>query len=152
MITPASKLAVPLRVVILTVVNSALSDLDEPLARLLRDTQYLAIDIKLDVTDALKKLGDLLTKARVQHRHNLLARLALIIFLAFIVTIGSLWVINHFDELDNAKKRESAVKQIFSAEKVLQHEKIAAISTLVTGDLKAIGEILLISCLILLGD
>lgn len=133
------------QVIPLLISNTLISDLDEPLARLLRDTQYLAIDIKLDVTDVLQKLGDLLTKARVQHRHNLLTRLAPILLLASIVIIGSLWVINHFDELDNAKKRESAVKQISSADKVLQHEKIAAISTLVTGDLKATGEIVLMS-------
>lgn len=136
----SGKLIIPL-----LISNASINDLDEPLVRLLRDTQYLTINTNLTAADAVRSLGELLDRARLQHQRNLLRQLAFVLLLAMAVVLGIAWVVNHSNELENSRKRERAVSQIKDSSTVLQHERIVSISSLMAGDRQAIGEIAFMS-------
>lgn len=122
-----------------------ISSLDEPLQRLLRDTQYVTVTEQLSDDTFQETFAEVLSLARKRYRRELFARLIPWLFFGGALALGIWWAITHLNELDQARRRDSAIKEIVDAKTVLQHERIAALSSAVIGDKQGLGEIIFLS-------
>ena len=125
--------------------RSTISSLDEPLQRLLRDTQYVTVTGGLPDEKFQEGFAEVLSLARKRYRHQLFDRLILFLFLGGALFLGIWWAVSHLNELDQARRRDSAIKEIVDAKTVLQHERTAALALAVAGDRQGLGEIMFLS-------
>lgn len=125
--------------------SSAISELDEPLQRLLRDTQFVDASGGALNLSAGTWFAEMLLKARRKHRWALVKRLTPLVLVAAVSLLSVWWVVAHSNELERIRKREGVLREITEAKAVLQRERIAALSTLVAGDRQAIGEVMYLS-------
>ena len=125
--------------------SGAISELDEPLQRLLRDTQFVDASGGAMDLSAGTRFAEMLLKARRKHRWNLVKRLAPLVLVAVVFLLSVWWAVSHSNELERSRRREGVLREITEARAVLQRERIAALSTLVAGDRQAIGEVLYLS-------
>lgn len=89
------KLVIPL-----LIPKDALNDSDEPLKRLLRDTQYLATEQELTVPGAIQSLGALLAKARSRHIADLLKQSTSLLLLGAALAFAVFWAVSQSNELE----------------------------------------------------
>ncbi|HKV08083.1 MAG TPA: toll/interleukin-1 receptor domain-containing protein [Thermoanaerobaculia bacterium] len=125
--------------------GGAISELDEPLQRLLRDTQFVDASGGAMDLSAGTRFAEMLLKARRKHRWNLLKRLAPLALVAAVFLLSVWWAVSYSNELERSRRREGVLREITEAKAVLQRERIAALSTLVAGDRQAIGEVMYLS-------
>jgi hypothetical protein len=124
---------------------ATMSDLDEPLQRLLRDTQYVTIIGGLSAPDAINRIGDLLTIARHRYWKELFNR-SMPLFLGFVVLLLAIgWGVVHLNSLRQARTRNSVINEVVNARTVLQHPRIAVLASEVAGDDEAIGRLIFLS-------
>lgn len=125
--------------------SGAISELDEPLQRLLRDTQF--VDASGGVMDqgAGARFAEMLLKARRKHRWNLVQRLVPLILMAVALSLMVWWGVSNSNEMEKSRRRDGVLREITEAKAVLQRERIAALSALVAGDRQAIGEVMYLS-------
>jgi hypothetical protein len=124
---------------------ATMSALDEPLQRLLRDTQYVTIMGEPSNPDAIKHLGELLTIARRRYWKELFNRSAPP-FLGFVfVVLAIAWAVLHLNSLRQARTRNSVISEVVNARTVLQHPRIAVLASEVAGDQDAIGRLMFMS-------
>jgi TIR domain len=134
------------KVVIPTLISPAtMSGLDEPLQRLLRDTQYVTITGDPPGPDEVQRLGELLAIARRRHRKELFRRLGPVFLGGAVVLLAVWWAVAHLNSLKRAETRNSVISEVVNANAVLQHPRIASLASAVTGDQEAIGRLMFLS-------
>jgi hypothetical protein len=134
------KIAIPV-----LISHGSISSLDEPLQRLLRDRQYVTITEKLSDQEFIDRLAQLLLAARRRYRYELLRKITPFVSGAALFILAVWWAVANLDNIEQARKRTSAISEVMEAKNVLQHERIVTIASLVAGDRKALGEIILLS-------
>lgn len=134
------KMAIPI-----LISHDSISSLDEPLQRLLQDRQYVTITEELSDQEFIDRLAQLLLAARRRYRHELLKKNIPFVFGAALFILALWWAVANLDNLEQARKRTNALSEVMEAKNVLQHERISTIASLVVGDRKALGEIILLS-------
>lgn len=119
--------------------------LDEPLRRLLRDTQYVTITGGPSSPDAINRMGELLTIARRRYWKELFNRLAPMLLGAVIILLAIAWAVVHLNSLRQARTRNSVISEVVNAHTVLQHPRIAVLASEVAGDEDAVGRLMFLS-------
>jgi len=122
--------------------NGALSALDEPLQRLLRDTQL--VDATGGLTDrrAGARFAEMLSKARRRYLQDVSKRLVPLLLAAATLVLIAWWAVAHSNELEMGRRREGVLREMTEAKAVFQRERIASLAALVAGDRETIGEIM----------
>jgi uncharacterized protein YjbI with pentapeptide repeats len=134
------------RVVIPVLIAPAtMSVLDEPLQRLLRDTQYVTIVGEPSNPDAIKHMGEMLTVARRRYRKELFNRSAPLFLGCVVVLLAIGWAVLHLNSLKQARTRNSVINEVVNAHTVLQHPRVAVLASEVAGDQDAIGRLMFLS-------
>jgi len=134
------------KVVIPTLISPAtMSALDDPLRRLLRDTQYVTITGDPSAPDETQRLGELLAIARRRYRKELFKRLAPVFLGGVVVLLAFWWAVLHLNALKQAKTRDSVISEVVNANAVLQHPRITVLASAVAGDQEAIGRLIFLS-------
>ena len=134
------------KVVIPVLISPAtMSALDEPLQRLLRDTQYVTITGEPPAPDEVRRLGELLTIARRRYRNELFRRLSPVFLGSAVALLAIWWAVLHLNSLKQARTRDNVIGEVVNAKAVLQHPRIAALASVVGGDQEAIGRLMFLS-------
>jgi hypothetical protein len=119
--------------------------LDEPLQRLLRDTQYVTIRGEPSNPDAIEHMGELLTVARRRYWKELSNRSALPFLALVVILLAIAWAVLHLNSLKQARTRNNVISEVVNARTVLQHPRIAMLASEVAGDQDAIGRLMFLS-------
>jgi uncharacterized protein YjbI with pentapeptide repeats len=126
--------------------RTSLEALDEPLQRMLRDTNYVTANP--DVGDPVVSNGfaELLAKARSRHLREIVVRrvlpIALVLLLGFAVVW---WAVANLNRLDESRRRDAVLSEIVNAKGAIQHEGIVHLASAVAGDRVALGELLFLT-------
>jgi hypothetical protein len=134
------KLTIP---VVLSEVS--LEILDEPLRRLLQNTNYVVAKPGTSDPLVLNGFANQLTRARSRNRIELAWRI--LPFAAGVVLAGGLvwWGIDNLNSLDRSRNRSAVVTELVNAKHAIQHDRIVQLASTVAGDPEAIGEFLYLS-------
>lgn len=138
-------LAINKTVIPILISRGTISKLDEPLQRLLRDTQFVAAANGVIDHAAGAQFAEMLLRARRKYRLSILRKLVPLVFVTAIIALMIWWGVTRSNELERDRRREGVLREIVDARAVLQRERIATLSTLVAGDRQAIGEIMYLS-------
>lgn len=120
---------------------ATMSGLDDPLQRLLRDTQYITITGRLPAPDEAQHLGELLAIARRRYRTELFKRIAPMFMGSAVIVLAIWWAVLHLNSLRQDRTRNSVISEAVNANAVLQHPQIAALASVIAGDQEAIGRL-----------
>lgn len=125
--------------------NGSMSDIDQPLQRLLRDTQYFEINDDHLSQESISQLKDRLVVTRRRHRKLVVrnASIGAAGLLMFILMAG--WFLSNSNRLQHESIRAATIDQIKGSNKVLQSERINLLGSAITGDSIALGEIISLS-------
>src|SRR6478672_7531421 len=99
---------------------ATMSDLDDPLQRLLRDTQYATITGELPAPDEAPHLGELLAIARRRYRMELLKQLAPVFMGSAVILLAIWWAVLHLNSLRQDRTRDRVISEVVNAKAVLQ--------------------------------
>jgi hypothetical protein len=134
------KLTIPL---VLSEVS--LSALDEPLRRLLQDTNYVIARPETNDPLVLDGFAAQLARARRRHRIEILRRLAPIA-IAILLAAGALWwAISNLNSLDRAHRRDAVIGELINVKRTIEHDRITQLASTIAGDREALGEILFLA-------
>jgi hypothetical protein len=122
--------------------GSTMSALDEPLQRLLRDTQYVTIASERPLAGQAERMGELLRVARRRNRIELFARLAPTLLGTALVVLAIWWALVHLNSLKQAQVRGDVIDAAVNAKAVLQHPRVATLASEIAGDPEAIGRLI----------
>jgi uncharacterized protein YjbI with pentapeptide repeats len=125
--------------------GSTLSALDEPLQRLLRDTQYVTIASERPVSSQAERLAQVLRTARRRNRRELCMRLAPTFLGTVLIVLTIWWALLHLNSFKQAQVRESVIDAAVNAKAVLQHPRVVGLTSEVAGDQEAIGRLMYLS-------
>src|SRR5262249_5231181 len=130
------KLTIPI-----VVPPASLDRLDQPLARLLADVQYVTWTGG-GGAEHHGELARLLRRARRRRRTQLATRAVPIVAVGIFVAVAAWWTAGSLNELDRAKTRDRVLREVVDAQRVLQGERMSALQQQVRGDREALGELL----------
>jgi uncharacterized protein YjbI with pentapeptide repeats len=134
------------KIVIPLLLNRAsLSELDEPLQRLLSDIQFVDLEGEGIQSPHGIHLAGLLNKARQRHRQEVVRRALSILALLLVAVVLVGWAVSHSNALEQERRRDGVLREIVQANGVLQHERVAGLAGRIAGDRSAIGELLYLS-------
>jgi len=125
--------------------GSTLSALDEPLQRLLRDTQYVTIASERPVAGQAVRLGEMLRIGRQRNRREHFIRLAPTFLGTALVLTAIWWALLHLNSLKRAQVRDNVIDAAANAQAVLQYPRVATLASQVVGDQEAIGRLMYLS-------
>jgi TIR domain-containing protein len=124
---------------------ATMSGLDDPLQRLLRDTQYVTTTGELPASDEAHQLGELLAIARRRYRTELFKQLAPVFMGSAVILLAIWWAVLHLNSLRQERTRDSVISEVVNANAVLQHPRIAALASGVAGDQEAISRLMFLA-------
>jgi len=136
----ANKLVIPI-----LISPATMSGLDDPLQRLLRDTQYVTITGELPAPDEAQHLGELLAIARRRYRMELLKQLAPVFMGSAVILLAIWWAVLHLNSLRQDRTRDRVISEVVNAKAVLQHPRIAALASGVASDQEAISRLMFLA-------
>jgi uncharacterized protein YjbI with pentapeptide repeats len=133
----SGKVAIPL-----VLSEAALPSIDEPLRRLLQNTNYVAA--KPEASDPIEFAGfaRLLATARARHLREVLRRTLRIVLILALIGLGVWWGVTHVNQLDQARRRGEVIGELTDAKRTIEHGRIVQLATTVAGDRNAFGELL----------
>ena len=117
----------------------SLEMLDDPVRRLVRDTQYVEISPEAAPDAIAVKLVPLLARARRKHRLTMLSRALASAAVVALISFGSWWAVTNLNVWQARLRLDEAVNQVANARATLQQPRIEALAATVTGDPTAIG-------------
>ncbi len=123
--------------------QASLGALDEPLQRMLRDTNY--VNANPDIGDPAISIGfaELLAKARSRHLREIIVRRALPIALVLLFGLAAVWwAVANLNRLDEVRRRDAVMNEVVSAKGIIQHERIVQLASTVARDHVALGDLL----------
>ena len=125
--------------------RASLSFLDEPLQRLLRDKQYVIVNMELTEIDFIGEIAHLLLLARRRRRNEIFIKIFPYVLGVLIFVFSIWWGVSNLNDLEQAQKRKNVIDKVLETKSVFQNERIASMASIISGDRIALGEIINLS-------
>jgi uncharacterized protein YjbI with pentapeptide repeats len=125
--------------------EAALSALEEPLRRMLQDTNYVVANPETSDPLVLNGFAAALARARRRNRIDITRRL-IPFAIALLLAAGAVWWgISNLNSLDRARRRDTVIGELVNAKRTIAHDRIAQLVSTISGDREALGEILFLA-------
>ena len=125
--------------------DGSISNLDDPLQRLLRDIQYVVFSGKQSEDVTFYTLMERLSDARKRYKIELFKKF-LPYLLGILVLMGSVWwAIENLNYIKQAQSRNAVISKVQQSSEVLQQERVAQFASEIAGDNIARGELFFLS-------
>lgn len=121
--------------------RDALTKLDDPLQRLLRDTQYVEADG--DIAAATDKLVARLAGVRKRYRFSQLKLALAGCGVIAVLSYGLFWIVENLNSVQAERNRVTFFDKLFESENVLQSEKVVQLASIIEGDASVTAELAL---------
>jgi uncharacterized protein YjbI with pentapeptide repeats len=125
--------------------EASLRALDEPLKRLLQDTNYIKSDSDANDPVLFEGFATLLATARARYRREIIRWLTPIALVVLLAGAGLWWGIANLNRLDQVRRRDAVVAELVNAKRPIEHGRIAQLASTVAGDREGIGELLFLT-------
>jgi hypothetical protein len=120
--------------------------LDEPLKRLLQDTNYVSASPEARDPTVMDGFAKLLATARARHlRQIIFRRFAPILVLVLLVVGAVWWGIANLNWLDQIRRRDAVIGELVNAKHTIEHDRITQLASTVAGDRDSFGELLFLT-------
>jgi len=125
--------------------NGSISNLDEPLQRLLKDVQFVEVNKSISEEKFQQDFAEVLAKVRRKFRRELIIKFIPFLLGALLFLLAIWWTVSNLNELQRTQTRQKIISQIADAKSVFQHERITNMASELAADSQAIGEIIYLS-------
>ena len=122
--------------------EDALARLDDPLQRLVRDTQYVSATRDAGGQTRFEGLARLLALARRRYRRALTIRAALAVISLALVVAGVWWAVGSVNSFQAGRRLERVVDQLVNARATFQHPRIEGFAATLAADPAAVGRLM----------
>ena len=123
----------------------ALSRLEEPLRRMLQNTNYVLANPKAGDPLTLDGFSVQLARARRRHRIETLQRALSIVALLAVMGGAVWWGVGSLNSVDRTRRRNEVIAEAVNAKRAIEHDRIVQLASTVSGDREALGEIMFLS-------
>jgi uncharacterized protein YjbI with pentapeptide repeats len=134
------KLTIPL-----VLSEASLGALEEPLRRLLQDTNYVIAQPERDDPLFFDGFAELLARARARHRREIVRRLIPFVIALLLAAGAVLWGTSNLNRLDQSRRRDAVIGELVNAKRPIERGRIVQLASTVAGDREAIGEVLFLT-------
>jgi hypothetical protein len=125
--------------------NVSLNVLDEPLRRLMQDTNYVSADPNKNDPVLFEGFAALLAAARTRHRLFVIRRIASFAVPLLLIAGMVWWGANNVNRLDQSRRRDQVIAELINAKRTIQHDRIVQLASTVAGDREAFGDLLFLT-------
>jgi uncharacterized protein YjbI with pentapeptide repeats len=125
--------------------EQALSRLEEPLRRMLQNTNYVLANPQAIDPLALDGFAVQLARARQRHRTEILRRALPIVTILAMLGGAVWWGVGSLNSVDRMHRRDAVLAEVVNARRAIEHDRIAQLASAISGDREALGEILYLS-------
>jgi uncharacterized protein YjbI with pentapeptide repeats len=125
--------------------KASLKALDEPLQRLLQDTNYISANSEASDPVQLNGFAERLAIARSRYIRGILRQFITIGVVVLVTAAALWWAIAHLNELNQARRRGEVVSELVNAKRTIEHGRIVQLASTVAGDHDAFGELLFLT-------
>lgn len=135
-----NKIAIPI-----LISGGSISNLDEPLQRLLKDVQNISVTKDIAEKTFQREFAETLVKVRRKFRKQLIKKVIPFILGILLFLLAIWWGVNNLNRLERAQTRRKIIDQITDSKSVFQYERINEMASELSADNGDIGEVVYLS-------